>query len=199
MHILLFDNQDSFTWNLAHELERVVIGVRVDVKTALELEGIEDLNNFIADYDAVVISPGPGMPKDAPMLFDVLRETIDVGIPLLGICLGMQAIVEHFNGRLENLKGVLHGRTSLMEKVGEFDLFEGVGFPCEVGHYHSWVASEKDFPKNVLQVKARNKQGLIMAISHLSLPITGFQFHPESILTPDGRLMLKNWLRINGA
>ena len=195
MRILLFDNQDSFTWNLAHEMERVDFEVDIEVKTAQDLKELSNLSAFVSDYDAVIISPGPGMPSDAPLLNDILKEALDQTLPTLGICLGMQAIVEHFGGQLENLENVLHGRVSNMDGDSKWSLFNGVSLPCQVGHYHSWVAADVGFPESELQVKARNQQGLIMAIEHLSLPITGFQFHPESILTPDGRLMLSNWLQ----
>jgi len=194
LRILLFDNQDSFTWNLAHEIERVASHVHVEVKTALQIYGL-DLNGLVSEYDAVIISPGPGMPAEAGLLNEVLSTAISQELPVLGICLGMQAVVEHFGGELENLEHVLHGRVSQMDGDADWLLFDGVEMPCQVGHYHSWVAAVENFPETELQVKARNQQGLIMAISHLSLPITGFQFHPESILTPDGRLMLSNWLQ----
>ena len=191
MRILLFDNHDSFTWNLAHEIERVDDSVVVEVKTAEEMS-----LNEVAVYDAVVVSPGPGMPSDAKMLSEVLEESIKCEKPVLGICLGLQAIVEHYGGKLENLEEVLHGRVTEMvwEAEGEpSGVFKGMNFPCQVGHYHSWVASREGFPES-LMIEASNKQGLIMAVRHRTLPVSGFQFHPESILTPDGRSMLKAWL-----
>lgn len=202
MRILLFDNQDSFTWNLAHELERVSVDLEVVVKTAYELPAIEDLPGYINGFEAVILSPGPGMPADATMLMEVLDIAIKSSMPVLGICLGLQAIVEHFGGELVNLEKVLHGRTSEMvwSKEGEpSGVFKNIQFPCVVGHYHSWVASEEGFPEGVLQIETRNQQGLIMAISHRSLPVSGFQFHPESILTPDGRAMLASWLELISA
>jgi anthranilate synthase/aminodeoxychorismate synthase-like glutamine amidotransferase len=199
VRILLFDNQDSFTWNLSHDLERLSEGLDVVVKTALELPPASELSDFINSHDAVILSPGPGMPAEAPMLMEVLDIAIECSKPVLGICLGLQAIVEHFGGELENLEHVLHGRTTEMIWVGEGDpygVFENIKFPCIVGHYHSWVARDEEFPDKVLKIEARNQQGLIMAISHRTLPVSGFQFHPESILTPDGRDMLANWLDI---
>lgn len=201
MRILLFDNQDSFTWNLAHDLERSDADVKVDVKTALDLDKAlqnhEFLLSFVSAYDAVVLSPGPGMPVDSPGLNEVLIAVIELKKPLLGVCLGLQVIVEHFGGTLENMKVVLHGRTtkiSLEDNENPHFLFKEIKFPCEVGHYHSWVASDSNFPENELKVEARNEQGMIMAICHRTLPITGLQFHPESILTPDGREILAGWL-----
>ncbi len=197
MHILLFDNHDSFTWNLAHEIERIDQSVVVEVKTAKQLPSVNNLPELIKGYDAVVLSPGPGMPAEAKMLMEVLDISIEEGKPVLGICLGLQAIVEHFGGELDNLEEVLHGRVTKMVWVGEGGpqgVFSNVDFPCAVGHYHSWVASEETFPE-VLKVETSNEEGMIMAISHRNLPIRGFQFHPESILTPDGRAMIHAWLQ----
>ena len=197
MRILLFDNHDSFTWNLAHEIERVDSKVVVEVKTAEQFPSIHEVPSFIKQYDAVVLSPGPGMPAEAKMLMEVLDISIEEGKPVLGICLGLQAIVEHFGGELVNLEEVLHGRVTRMVWVGEGcpqGVFSNVEFPCNVGHYHSWVANEETFPE-VLKVETSNEEGLIMAISHSNLPIRGFQFHPESILTPDGRTMILAWLQ----
>jgi len=191
VRILLFDNHDSFTWNLSHEMERVDDSVVVEVKTAEEIS-----LNDIDVYDAVVLSPGPGMPSDAKMLSEVLDESLRCDKPVLGICLGLQAIVEYFGGKLENLEEVLHGRVTEMvwESEGEpHGIFKGINFPCQVGHYHSWIALREGFPES-LMIEASNKQGLVMAVRHRTLPVSGLQFHPESILTPDGRFMLKAWL-----
>jgi anthranilate synthase component 2 len=201
VRILLFDNQDSFTWNLAHDLERVNSDVKVDVKTAADLREVlnheQSLRDFVSPYDAVVLSPGPGMPTDATGLKEVLVATIELKKSLLGVCLGLQVIVEHFGGTLDNMKDVLHGRNtqiSLVDNENPHLLFKEIQFPCDVGHYHSWVTSDKNFPEHELKVEARNEQGMIMAISHRTLPITGLQFHPESILTPDGRTIVAGWL-----
>ena len=197
MRILLFDNHDSFTWNLAHEIERVDQSVVVEVKTAKQLPLVSDMPELIKQYDAVVLSPGPGMPAEAKMLMEVLDISIEEGKPVLGICLGLQAIVEHFGGELDNLEEVLHGRVTQMVWVGEGvpqGVFSNVEFPCIVGHYHSWVANKETFPE-VLKIETSNEEGMIMAISHGNLPIRGFQFHPESILTPDGRAMIHAWLQ----
>lgn len=197
MRILLFDNHDSFTWNLAHEIERVDQSVVVEVKTAEQLPSINEVPELIKGYDAVVLSPGPGMPVESEMLMEVLDISIEEEKPVLGICLGLQAIVEHFGGELDNLEEVLHGRVTQMVWVGEGDpqgVFSMVEFPCNVGHYHSWVANEETLPE-VLKVETSNEEGMIMAICHRTLPIRGFQFHPESILTPDGRAMLLAWLK----
>jgi len=196
MHILLFDNHDSFTWNLAHDLERG--GANVTVVRAEELPiDRSELSDFVSRFVAVVLSPGAGMPSQAPMLMEVLDNCIVNQKHVLGVCLGLQAIVEYFGGELENMSEVLHGRVGRIvwakEAGQQSGVFENIQFPCEVGHYHSWVAKEEALPK-VLMVEARSEQGMIMAIRHRSLPISGFQFHPESVLTPDGRVMLNNWL-----
>mgnify|MGYP006090905339 FL=1 len=196
MHILLFDNHDSFTWNLSHDLERA--GADVMVARAEELPVDEkEQRAFLSQFVAVVLSPGAGMPAEAPMLMAVLDFCVKNKKPVLGVCLGFQAIVEYFGGELENMREVLHGRVGRMILSEQYDkkngLFENVQFPCEVAHYHSWVAKEGSLPQ-VLMVEARTEQGMILALRHKSLPISGFQFHPESVLTPDGRVMLSNWL-----
>jgi len=196
MRILLFDNHDSFTWNLSHDLERA--GADVVVARAEELPvDAKEQSAFLSQFVAVVLSPGAGMPSEAPMLMAVLDFFVLNNKPVLGVCLGLQAIVEYFGGELENMQEVLHGRVGRLilseHYVPDHGLFENVKFPCEVAHYHSWFANEDTFPQ-VLMVEARTEQGIIMALRHKSLPISGFQFHPESVLTPDGRVMLSNWL-----
>ncbi len=157
----------------------------------------KELRAFLSQFVAVVLSPGAGMPAEAPMLMAVLDFCVKNKKPVLGVCLGFQAIVEYFGGELENMREVLHGRVGRMILSEQYDkkngLFKNVQFPCEVAHYHSWVAKEESLPQ-VLMVEARTEQGMILALRHKSLPISGFQFHPESILTPDGRVMLSNWL-----
>ena len=197
MHILLFDNHDSFTWNLSHDLERAGADVMVARAEELPVDKKEQ-REFLSQFVAVVLSPGAGMPADAPMLMAVLDFFVKNKKPVLGVCLGFQAIVEYFGGELENMREVLHGRVGRMVLSEQYDmkngLFENVQFPCEVAHYHSWVAKEGSLPQ-VLMVEARTEQGMILALRHKSLPISGFQFHPESVLTPDGRVMLNNWIQ----
>ena len=196
MRILLFDNHDSFTWNLAHEIESVDLGTDVVVVRAEDMTEVESISKFISGFDSVVLSPGPGMPAEAPLLMEVLDIAIECSKPVLGVCLGFQAIVEYFGGDLVNLEEVLHGRSTQINWVGDGEpsgVFAGIDFPCQVGHYHSWVASEDEFPEALI-VEAQNDQGIIMAIRHVSLPVLCFQFHPESILTPDGRNILQTWL-----
>jgi anthranilate synthase/aminodeoxychorismate synthase-like glutamine amidotransferase len=189
MHVLLFDNHDSFSWNLSHDLERAGANVVVVRPEELKIE----IDKVLEPFDAIVLSPGPGMPSDAPGLMDVLASAVKLDKPILGVCLGLQAIVEFFGGELENMNEVLHGRVGVLEIIEPCDIFENIHSGCEVGHYHSWCAVEASLPSD-LSVLARSDSKIILAISHKSRPIVGLQFHPESILTTDGRVMLKNWV-----
>lgn len=189
MNVLLFDNHDSFSWNLSHDLERAGANVVVVRPEALE----RDVDKVLKPFDAIVLSPGPGMPSDAPGLMDVLTSAVRLGKPILGVCLGLQAIVEFFGGELENMNEVLHGRVGVLEIVEPCDIFENINSGCEVGHYHSWCTVEATLPAD-LSVLARSHSKIVLAISHKTKPIVGLQFHPESILTIDGRLMLRNWV-----
>jgi len=152
-----------------------------------------EIDKVLEPFDAIVLSPGPGMPSDAPGLMDVLASAVKLDKPILGVCLGLQAIVEFFGGELENMNEVLHGRVGVLEIIEPCDIFENIHSGCEVGHYHSWCAVEASLPSD-LSVLARSNTKIILAISHKSRPIVGLQFHPESILTTEGRLMLKNWV-----
>jgi anthranilate synthase component II len=193
MRITLFDNLDSFTWNLAHDLERLGASVNV-VREGMWREEIWN------STDGLVLSPGPGLPSEHPQLMHVLAEAMSRGVPILGVCLGMQAIAEHWGGSLRNLPAPLHGRVSeivweapLGQSPDWQSLWAEMPSPMVVGHYHSWVLDESSLPE-CLHVKARNGSGLIMAVVHGSLPIAGVQFHPESVLTPQGRDVLRLWL-----
>ena len=189
MNVLLFDNHDSFSWNLSHDLERAGASVEVVRPEALKIE----IDKALEPFDAIVLSPGPGMPSEAPGLMVVLAVAVKLEMPILGVCLGLQAIVEYFGGDLENMNEVLHGRVGVLQIVENCDIFENINSGCEVGHYHSWCAVEASLPSD-LSVLARSDSKTILAISHKTMPIVGLQFHPESILTANGRLMLKNWL-----
>ncbi|HBP46194.1 MAG TPA: aminodeoxychorismate/anthranilate synthase component II [Flavobacteriales bacterium] len=186
MRILLVDNYDSFTWNIEHIL--VSVGAQVDVVR-------NDVINphAVVQFDGLVLSPGPGVPNEAGQLMRIIPIAAAHSVPTLGVCLGMQAIAEHFGGRLCNLENVMHGQAShLTESIAEGLLAE-LQPPIQVGHYHSWVVDEKELPAN-LEITARNSTGLPMALRHRTLPLEAVQFHPESILTPDGKKMLSNWL-----
>jgi len=183
-NVLVIDNYDSFTYNLVHyleDLDAIVTVVRND-----KIEPRDCLN-----YDAIVLSPGPGIPKEAGRLMEII-ETAKNQVPLLGICLGHQAITEAFGGTIVNLEKVYHGIATTMQHEGN-ELFTGVDYEFEAGRYHSWNAQESDFP-DVLQITARDEHDQIMGLKHKDLPIYGVQFHPESVMTPQGKTMLKNFL-----
>jgi anthranilate synthase component 2 len=141
-------------------------------------------------FDAIILSPGPGLPKDAGIMPQLLQQ-ISGDTPVLGVCLGLQAIVESFGGTLKNLNDVLHGQATSAHLVGDDDtLFKNISSPFQVGHYHSWAA---DLIGDDLEVTAINDDGVVMAIKHKSRPISAVQFHPESVLTPCGMQMITNW------
>ncbi len=185
MKTVIIDNYDSFTFNLAHLIKE--LGVEVDVvrNDQFELPALER-------YDKIVLSPGPGIPSEAGLLLDVIR-TYAGQKPLLGVCLGHQAIGEVFGGKLENLAEVYHGIATDCEHFSNDPIFNGIPTHFEVGRYHSWVVSKEGLP-DCLEVTAASPDGNIMALRHKDYPVHGIQFHPESVLTPLGRQIVKNWL-----
>jgi len=193
--ILVFDNYDSFTYNLVHLVEKL-LRQRVEVhrNDKIPLEKVKE-------YDKIILSPGPGIPEEAGLLLPLIKEYAS-SKPILGVCLGHQAIGEAFGGKLTNLSTVYHGVATpvkilrLPRRNGQAgnDLFEGLPEELEVGRYHSWVVSEEGFPAE-LEITARDEHGYIMGLRHRSLDVQGVQFHPESVLTPKGEQILKNWLK----
>lgn len=179
--ILLFDNYDSFTYNLKHYLE--ALNVHVVVKRNNEV--IEN----ILQFDGIVLSPGPGLPKDAGDLMNVI-SVVKGKVPVLGVCLGMQAIAEYYNWELYNQEIVKHG---ISEKIHlkECSLFKNLPQIIEVGLYHSWAVKSTN---DILKVTAFSETGTIMALENSVDKVFGVQFHPESILTPDGRRILANFV-----
>ena len=186
MKILVFDNYDSFTYNLVHLVEKIthqkVTVVRNDQISLEEVEG----------YDKIILSPGPGIPSEAGLLLPLIKQYA-ASKPILGVCLGHQAIGEAFGANLENLSTVYHGVATPINIDNNNYLFTGLDDSIEVGRYHSWVISNKNLPA-VLKVTATDENGLIMAIEHESYDVCGVQFHPESVLTPCGEAIIKNWL-----
>lgn len=184
--IVVIDNYDSFTFNLVHYLEALNAEVVVYRNDEFEIEDLEP-------FDKILLSPGPGIPDEAGLL----KEVIAVYAPtksILGICLGHQAIAEVFNSNLTNLQSPLHGISSKANLTSNNDsLFTDIPFEFEVGLYHSWII-EGESLSNDLIVTSRNENGIIMSIKHQNLDVKGIQFHPESILTPHGKTILKNWL-----
>jgi anthranilate synthase component 2 len=207
MKILVFDNYDSFTYNLVHLVQKLVPG-KVDVYRNDEIP-----MEKVAEYDKIILSPGPGIPSEAGMLLPLIREYAPKK-SLLGVCLGHQAIGEAFGGKLLNLSTVYHGVAMPVrivegkkEKEKEEDqnaqnkntkqrprLFIDLPETFPVGRYHSWIISEEGFPED-LDITARDDQGYIMALQHKNFDVQGVQFHPESVLTPDGETIMKNWLK----
>jgi anthranilate synthase component 2 len=186
--ILVFDNYDSFTYNLVHLVEKLLKQkVEVFRNDRIPLERVKD-------YDKIILSPGPGVPSEAGQLLPLIREYA-ASKPILGVCLGHQAIGEAFGGQLVNLSTVYHGvATPVQVLKRDGGLFDGLPDTFEVGRYHSWVVSEEGFPA-ALEVTARDANGYIMGLRHKSLDVQGVQFHPESVLTPVGETILKNWLK----
>lgn len=187
MKLLVFDNYDSFTYNLVHAFR--CLGVEPDVvrNDKIDLEEV-------AYYDKIVISPGPGIPSEAGKLPDLLKKWAGKK-PILGVCLGHQAIGENFGAKLINLPEVFHGVATDIDVQKDDYLFEGLPAHFKVGRYHSWVVDKKDFPENELEIIATDDNGMIMALRHKNYDIRGVQFHPESILTPDGMRIIENWLK----
>lgn len=186
MKIVIIDNYDSFTYNLSHLLKE--LGAEVDVvrNDKFELKNLEQ-------YDKIVLSPGPGIPSEAGLLLDVIR-TYAGRKPILGVCLGHQAIGEVFGASLENLKEVYHGVQTEGTQLGNDYIFEGLPERVMMGRYHSWVVAKDSVPE-CLEVTAMSDDGEIMAMRHRQYDIHGIQFHPESVLTPEGKTIVGNFLK----
>lgn len=209
MKVLVFDNYDSFTYNLVHLVEKI-LGEKPDVvrNDEITLEEVEA-------YDKIILSPGPGLPSEAGLLLPLIKQYASRK-SILGVCLGHQAIGEAFGGKLVNLSSVYHGvatpvtitkRDKANEESETFskahsttlpsgtkqDLFYDLPETIAVGRYHSWVVDDQDFPAE-LEITARDENGYIMALQHKTYDVQGVQFHPESVLTPEGETILRNWL-----
>ncbi len=191
MKILVFDNYDSFTYNLVHLVEKIT-GEKVDVvrNDQLPLEKGKE-------YDKIILSPGPGIPEEAGLLLPLIKEYAATK-SILGVCLGHQAIGQAFGGELINLAQVYHGVSTPIFQVadripGKQDVFLQLPATINVGRYHSWVVNDKNLP-DCLEITALDNNGQIMGLRHKTYDVQGVQFHPESVLTPDGEKMLRNWL-----
>ena len=186
MRILLLDNYDSFTWNL-HHLLAPYASVDVFLNDGITV-------NEAARYDRIVLSPGPGLPREAGILMDLLRALMPTH-PILGVCLGMQAIVETCGGSLYNQTRVMHGmEVPCFPEEPHDPLFSGLSSPFTVGLYHSWAADPTTLPVD-LRTTARSAEGVIMAVRHHQFNTCGVQFHPESVMTPMGGRVIANWIR----
>jgi anthranilate synthase component II len=205
MKILVFDNYDSFTYNLVHLVEKIIHG-KVDVyrNDEISLEKVKE-------YDKIILSPGPGIPEEAGLLLPLIKEYAS-SKSILGVCLGHQAIGQAFGGKLINLSTVYHGvateiRVGSLELGADskesdssftihhsrYNLFKGLPDRLEVGRYHSWIVSDENFPEE-LEVTARDDNNYIMGLQHKKYDVQGVQFHPESVLTPKGEEIMRNWL-----
>lgn len=193
MKIVMIDNYDSFTYNLVHLVKELGADITVYRNDQFQLEDLEA-------FDKIMLSPGPGIPSEAGLLLDVIR-TYAGRKPILGICLGEQAIGEVFGGTLVNLSDVFHGVQTPAhvvefserdEKEGDY-IFTGLPVDIQVGRYHSWVVDAQSLPE-CLEATCYSDEGQVMALRHKEYDIRGIQFHPESVLTPDGKKMIMNWL-----
>jgi len=205
MKILVFDNYDSFTYNLVHLVEKI-LHQKVDVyrNDQIHLEKVKE-------YDKIILSPGPGIPGEAGLLLPLIKEYAS-SKSILGVCLGHQAIGEAFGGKLVNLSEVYHGVATAIRIVSREssvvngksnsrltihdsrNLFAGLPDLFDAGRYHSWIVSDENFPKE-LEVTARDENNFIMALQHKTYDVQGVQFHPESVLTPMGEKIMRNWLK----
>ena len=187
MKIVIIDNYDSFTYNLSHLVKELGAEVTVLRNDQFELPALEP-------FDKIILSPGPGIPSEAGLLLDVIK-TYAGRKPILGVCLGHQAIGEAFGGQLTNLSDVFHGVATEGTQLGNDPIFSGLPRRITMGRYHSWVVSREGFPA-CLEVTAQSDEGQIMALRHKHYDIHGIQFHPESVLTPDGSRIISNWLHL---
>jgi anthranilate synthase component 2 len=188
MRVLLLDNYDSFTWNLAHYLEELGASVEVVLNDEVEVEPLR-----ARGYDAWVISPGPGRPEGAGISLDLVRAA-DARTPLLGVCLGHQTLARAHGARIVRAPQLMHGKTSSIHHEGR-GLFRGLPRPFEATRYHSLVIAPESLPDS-LEVTARTADGVVMGIRHRHLPSYGIQFHPESVLTLEGKPLLANFLAV---
>jgi anthranilate synthase component 2 len=187
MKTVIIDNYDSFTYNLSHLVKELGAEVSVVRNDRFNLDDIDA-------FDKIILSPGPGIPSEAGLLLDVIRRYAGRK-PILGVCLGHQAIGEAFGGTLENLSEVFHGVATPCHIIAEDPLFKGIAPDFEVGRYHSWVVSKENFP-DCLEITAVSNEGQVMALRHRTMEIHGIQFHPESVLTPEGRIIIQNFLAL---
>lgn len=185
INTVIIDNYDSFTYNLSHLLKELGADVTVVRNDKFRIEDLEQ-------FDKIVLSPGPGIPSEAGLMPQVIKSYAGRK-PILGICLGHQAIGEAFGAKLLNIGNVVHGVATPAHLTAQDYLFEGLASDLEVGRYHSWVVDDKELPE-CLEVTSRSDDGYIMSLRHREFDIRGIQFHPESVLTPQGKTIINNWL-----
>ena len=186
MKVFILDNYDSFTYNLSHYVESFDVEVCVRLNDQFELSEIEE-------FDKIILSPGPGLPKDAGKLMEVIQQYHSTK-PILGVCLGMQAIGDFFGEKLINLETVKHGVQEEILITSPSPIFETIDSSLLVGLYHSWAI--QPFENNVnIEITSKSEFGVTMSIQHKKLPVYGVQFHPESILTPEGKKIIENFIK----
>ena len=188
MKILVFDNYDSFTYNLVQLIKEIATDAKVEVfrNDEIPLEQVKG-------YDKILLSPGPGVPSESGLLLPLIKEYA-ASKSIFGVCLGQQAIGESFGGTLSNLSKVYHGIATPIHLTNPSSLFEGLPNTFSVGRYHSWVVNENDLP-NELIITSKDDEGYIMSLEHKTYDVKGVQYHPESVLTPEGAKIISNWLK----
>ena len=188
MKILVFDNYDSFTYNLVQLIKEIATDAKVEVfrNDEIPLEQVKG-------YDKILLSPGPGVPSESGLLLPLIKEYA-ASKSIFGVCLGQQAIGESFGGTLSNLSKVYHGIATPIHLTNPSSLFEGLPNTFSVGRYHSWVVNENDLP-NELIITSKDDEGYIMSLEHKTYDVKGVQYHPESVLTPEGARIISNWLK----
>lgn len=187
MKILIVDNNDSFSYNLKHYVEQFSLYVKVLRGNKIDL-------NRIAQFDKIILSPGPGLPSEHPILFQIIDKVVEKK-SILGICLGHQAIAEYFGATLTNLEQVKHGVASQLRQYNNCHVFRNLPDFFKVAHYHSWIVEKESLP-DCLLISSENKEGIITSFRHKTYDITALQFHPESILTEHGLQIIKNWVLV---
>ena len=187
MKILVLDNYDSFTYNLVQMIEQIM-AQKVDVFRNDQIS-LDDVDK----YDKIILSPGPGIPKEAGILLEVIKKYASTK-SILGVCLGQQAIAEAFGGSLINLSEIFHGVATEATQIKDHRLFKNLPEKLQVGRYHSWAVNPEDFPEE-LEITSVDESGMIMSLKHKKYDVHAVQYHPESILTPKGRQILENFLK----
>ena len=186
MKIVVIDNYDSFTYNLVHYLEDLNAEVTVFRNDEFELEELEK-------FDKILLSPGPGVPDEAGLLKAVIEKYAPTK-SIFGVCLGLQAIGEAFGGKLTNLEKVYHGVATKVTQIEDDFIFNDLPKETEVGRYHSWVVANENLPEELI-ITSIDENGQIMSMKHSTYDVRGVQYHPESVLTPNGKKILENWLK----
>lgn len=187
MKILLLDNYDSFTFNLVHIVKELGYEIDVARNDKIALEAVDA-------YDKILLSPGPGIPEEAGILLPLIERYAPTK-SILGVCLGEQAIGQVFGAKLINLQEVYHGISSVIDVVADEPLFKGMGNPFMGGRYHSWVVDPENLPECLEVTAIERESRQIMALRHKEYDVKGIQFHPESVLTPNGKTIIENWLK----